>query len=114
MAASAYHAGVRLCKMGSFLARCCINLFASFETRTRLSPGALLRMRDGGDGIKKEPHPEEPRSGVSKDARLSSKTATELLLQNPWCRRRALPIVAPAGMGGRWRCRFRRSIYCRR
>src|SRR5437660_1293494 len=57
--ASAYHAGLRLHQ-----------LFASFETRTRFSPGALLRMRDGSDGIKKEPHPEEPRSGISKDARL--------------------------------------------
>jgi hypothetical protein len=46
----------------------CTTTVASFETRLT----ALLRMRGVGGGIKKNPHPEEARSAVSKDARPHS------------------------------------------
>src|SRR5437016_3035649 len=56
---------------------------ASFETRGRHPPAALLRMTYVFDGIKDNRHPEEARSAVSKDARRLSKFQTEILPESP-------------------------------
>src|SRR5437667_7412087 len=50
-----------------------------FETHSRHSPAAFLRMTFDFDGIKENRHPEEARSAVSKDAQRLSKLQTETL-----------------------------------